>query len=299
MLVRTQRNWNPRVLLVVTYNGRSALEISMVVCYTIKHRVTIWPSTCSLRRIPKRDENIYPDRESDMTEQQQQPTQKLIPECLQQQHYPKLPKGRNNRDVHMSMNKWYVVYPCNGVSVKFSSVAQSCPTLCDPINCSMPGLPVYHQLPEFTQTHAHRVGDTIQPSHPLSSPSLPALNPSQHQGLLYSLAIKRDKVLIHATARMNYESMMLSDRTNHKRSNSIVHESIYTCRVSRRGKCTETESRLAVTKGWGDGENKGRVWGQYKGYGVPFWSYENGLKSTVEMAAWCREGTKKSLRCPF
>ena len=68
-------------------------------------------------------------------------------------------------------------------SVQFSSVAQSCPTLCDPMNCSTPGLPVYHQLPEFTQTHVHRVGDAIQPSHPLSSPSPPAPNPSQHQGL--------------------------------------------------------------------------------------------------------------------
>ena len=68
-------------------------------------------------------------------------------------------------------------------SVQFSSVAQSCPTLCNPMNCSMPGLPVHHQLPQFTQTHVHRVGDTIQPSHPLSSPSPPASNPSQHQSL--------------------------------------------------------------------------------------------------------------------
>ena len=67
-------------------------------------------------------------------------------------------------------------------SVQFSSVAQSCLTLCDPMNPSMPGLPVHHQLPESTQTHIHRVGDAIQPSHPLSSPS-PALNPSQHQSL--------------------------------------------------------------------------------------------------------------------
>ena len=59
-------------------------------------------------------------------------------------------------------------------SVQFSSVAQSCPTLCDPMNCSTPGLPVHHQLPEFTQTHVHRVGDAIQPSHPLSSPFPPA-----------------------------------------------------------------------------------------------------------------------------
>ena len=68
-------------------------------------------------------------------------------------------------------------------SVQFSSVTQSCPTLCDPMNRSMPGLPVHHQLPEFTQTHVHRVIDAIQPSHPLLSPFLPATNPSQHQGL--------------------------------------------------------------------------------------------------------------------
>ena len=69
-------------------------------------------------------------------------------------------------------------------SVQFSSVAQSCLALCDPMNHSTPGLPVHHQLPEFTQTHAHRVGDAIQPSHPLSSPSPPAPNRSQHQGLV-------------------------------------------------------------------------------------------------------------------
>ena len=61
--------------------------------------------------------------------------------------------------------------------VQFSSVAQSYPTLCDPMNRSTPGLPVHHQLPEFIQTHVHRVGDAIQPSHPLSSPSPPAPNP--------------------------------------------------------------------------------------------------------------------------
>ena len=64
-----------------------------------------------------------------------------------------------------------------------SSVTQSCPTLCNPMNCSMPGFPVHHQLPEFTQTHIHRVTDAIQPSHPLLSPSSPAPYPSQHQSL--------------------------------------------------------------------------------------------------------------------
>ena len=68
-------------------------------------------------------------------------------------------------------------------SDQIRSVAQLCPTLCDPMNRSTPGLPVHHQLPEFTEIHVHRVSDAIQPSHPLSSPSPPAPNPSQHQRL--------------------------------------------------------------------------------------------------------------------
>ena len=79
------------------------------------------------------------------------------------------------------------LYPCRAAqvrhSVQFSSVTQSCLTLCDPMDCSTAGLPVHHQLPEFTQTHVQWVGDTIQPSHPLPSPSPPALNLAQHQGL--------------------------------------------------------------------------------------------------------------------
>ena len=73
---------------------------------------------------------------------------------------------------------------------QFSSAAQSSPTLCDPNHRSMPGLPVHQQLPEFTQTHVHRVGDAIQPSHPLSSPSHPALNLSQHRGLSNEWALR-------------------------------------------------------------------------------------------------------------
>ena len=82
-----------------------------------------------------------------------------------------------NKKIHVEIN-W-----SDMSSVQFSSVAQSCPTLCDPMNRSMPGLPVHHQLLEFTQTHVHWVGDAIQQSHPLSSPSPPAPNPSQHQSL--------------------------------------------------------------------------------------------------------------------
>ena len=76
---------------------------------------------------------------------------------------------------------FYLVY----TSVQFSSDAQSCPTLCDPMDCNTPGLPVHHQLPELAQTHVHQVADTIQTSRPLSSPSPPALNLFQHQGLFY------------------------------------------------------------------------------------------------------------------
>ena len=78
---------------------------------------------------------------------------------------------------------WYI-YTME-YSVQFSSVTQSCPTLCNPMNHSTPGLPVHRQLPEFAQTHVHRVSDAIQPSHPLLSPSPSAPNPSQHQSLFH------------------------------------------------------------------------------------------------------------------
>ena len=78
---------------------------------------------------------------------------------------------------------YWIIFNKFILSQSLSSVVQSCLTLCDPMNHSMPGLPVYHQLPKFTQTHAHWVSDAIQPSHPLSSPSPPAPNPSQHQDL--------------------------------------------------------------------------------------------------------------------
>ena len=91
--------------------------------------------------------------------------------------------------------------------VQFSSVSQSCPTLCNPMNCSTPGLPVHDKLPEFTQTHAHRVSDAIQPSHPLSSPSPPALNPSQNQGLFHRVNTSHEvaKVLEFQLQRLSFQ----------------------------------------------------------------------------------------------
>ena len=93
------------------------------------------------------------------------------------------------KNLHLALCSWEVLGSAHKSlsgntihSVQFSSVAQSSPTLWDPIDCSTPGLPVHHQLLEFTQTHVHWVGDAIQPSHPLSSPS-PAFNLSQHQDL--------------------------------------------------------------------------------------------------------------------
>ena len=94
-------------------------------------------------------------------------------------------KNTNVLSIHCKIFKEQVlmlVYKVDS-SVQFSSVAQLCPTLCDPMNRSTPDLPVYHQLLEFTQAHVHWVGDAIQPSHPLSSPSPPVFNLSQHQGL--------------------------------------------------------------------------------------------------------------------
>ena len=109
------------------------------------------------------------------------PSWSHIQSCLLQLISAQRPEGP-----FQNVNQFFVFFPClwpNPQTVQFSSVAQSCPTLCDPMDCSTPGLPVHHQLPEFTQTHVHRVGDAIQPSHPLLFPSPPAFNLFQHQGL--------------------------------------------------------------------------------------------------------------------
>ena len=98
-------------------------------------------------------------------------------------------------------------------SVSFSLVTQLCPTLCDPMDCSAPGLPVHHQLPEFTQTHVHSVGDAIQPSHTLSSPSPPALNLSQHQGLFKWVSSwhQVDKVLEFQLQHQSFQWIFRTD----------------------------------------------------------------------------------------
>ena len=98
-----------------------------------------------------------------------------------------------------------VFYKCqldSYINYQIRSVAQSCPSLCDSMNRSTPGLPVHHQLPEFTETHGHRVSDAIQPSHPLSSPSPPAPDPSQHQSLFQGVNSSHEvaKVLVSALA---------------------------------------------------------------------------------------------------
>ena len=84
--------------------------------------------------------------------------------------------------------------------VQFSSSAQLCPILCNPMDCSTPSFPVHHQLPELVQTHVHQVGDAIQPSHPLSTPSPPAFNLSQHQGLSQWVSSSRQVAKVGALA---------------------------------------------------------------------------------------------------
>ena len=97
--------------------------------------------------------------------------------------------------------------------IQFSSVAQSCPTLCDSMNCSTPGLPVHRQLPEFTQTHVHRVGDVIQQSHPLLSPSPPAPNPSQHQSLFQWVNFSQEMAKV-LEFQLQHQSFQWTSRTD-------------------------------------------------------------------------------------
>ena len=105
--------------------------------------------------------------------------------------------------------------------VQFSSVSQLCPTLCDPMNCSTPA--VHHQLLEFTQTHVHRVGDAIQPSHPLSSPSHPAPNPSQHQSLFQGPRREWNRATTNSLATGHYKKTLVFTLND----NCCIHQLIH------------------------------------------------------------------------
>ena len=122
----------------------------------------------------------------------------------------------------MSSSFWWAQYLALGlvpsklwtnVSVQFSSVTQSCPTLCDPMNHSTPGLPIHHHLPEFTQIHVHQVSEAIQPSHPLSSPSPPAPNPSQHQSLFQWVNSSHEVVKV-LQFQLHHHSLQRTPRTD-------------------------------------------------------------------------------------
>ena len=123
--------------------------------------------------------------------------------------------------IHRRSSTWLInppiiqgfMWPFLSSSVQFSSVAQSCPTLCDPMNHSTPGLPVHHQLSESTQTHIHWVSDAIQPSHPLLSPSPPALNLSQHQGLFQWVSSLHQVVKV-LKFQLQHQSFQWTPRTD-------------------------------------------------------------------------------------
>ena len=115
-------------------------------------------------------------------------------------------------------NCWSELF--NAWWVQFSSVAQSCPILCDPMDCSIPGFPIYHKLPEFTQTHVHWVSNTNQPSHPLSFPSPPAFNLSQHKGLFQWVSSS------HQFSSVAHSCPTLCDPMNHSMPGLPVHHQL-------------------------------------------------------------------------
>ena len=126
--------------------------------------------------------------------------------------------------------------------VKFSSVAQSCLTLCDPMDRSTPGLPVHYQFPEFTQIHVHWISDAIQPSHPLSSPCPPALNLSQHQGLFKWVSSSHHvaKVLEFQLQHQSFQWIFRTDFLSFHKPFIILHQR------TDRLKITTTKSQSQV-----------------------------------------------------
>ena len=132
-------------------------------------------------------------------------------------------------------------------SIQFSSLAQSCPTLWDPMDCSMPGLPVHHQLPELAQTQVHQAGDAIQPSHPVLSPSPPAFNLFQHQGLFQGQSIRSFSFSISPSSeysgliffRMDWLDLLtvqgtLKSLLQHRSSKALIlqHSAFFTVHLS-------------------------------------------------------------------
>ena len=140
--------------------------------------------------------------------------------------------------------------PIMGSSVQFSSVAQSCQTLCNLMDCSTPGFPVHHQLPEFTQAHLHWVGDAIQPYHPLSSPSPPPLNLSQDQGLfkwvspLHQVAKILDHELLIVKLRLKLKKVGKTTRPFRYDLNQIPYDYTVDVRVGLWRKLSAEELML-------------------------------------------------------
>ena len=126
----------------------------------------------------------------------------------------------------------------------FSSVAQSCLTLCDPVNCHTPGLPVHHQLLEFIQTHVHWVGDAIQPFHPLSSPSPPSLNLSQHQGLFKWVSS------LHQVAKVLYFQLSIPGLERSSGEGNGVPSTVFLPGKSQGQRDLEGVTLHGVTKNW-------------------------------------------------
>ena len=148
MLERVWKKRNPLTLLVGMQTSTATMENSAEIPLETGNRTALWPSNPTAGHTHRGNQN------------------------WKRHMYPNVHRSTvyNSQDMEVT-------------SVQFSSVAQSCPTICNPMNRSMLCLPAHHQLLKFTQPHVHRVSDAIQPSHPLSSPSSPAPNPSQHQSL--------------------------------------------------------------------------------------------------------------------
>ena len=135
---------------------------------------------------------------------------------------------------------------------QFSSVAQSCPTVCDPMDCGTPGLPVHHQFPEFTQTHVHWVGDAIQPSHPLSSPSPPTFHLSQHQGLSQGVSSSHQvaKVLEFQLQHQSFQWTFRTDSFRMDWLDLLVVQGTLKSLQHHSSKASVSELRLKFTLAW-------------------------------------------------